>query len=750
MDQAPGGSLPGMVAADGRVPAAMALGDLHGDLAELGLSDVAEIASGGFATVYRARQEAMGRTVAVKVLTAAVDDALVRSRFQRECQALGVLSDHPSIVTVFDAGFTAAGRPYLVLELMAGSLAGHVEQHGSLDWVDVVTVGVRIAGALHSAHEHGVLHRDVKPANIMISEYGSPKLGDFGIARLLGSEHTRTGTLTGSLAHAAPELLGGGAPSVRSDLYALGSTLFTLLRGETAFVRATDESIIPALARITTSPTPDLRTRGVPSELCDVVEQLMAKRPDERPASAAETGRMLQDVQRAVGVPVTELPVADPTARSDAAAGTAAPPAPVPPPPTARRRAARAPLLLGAVVLAAAVLLWWLPQGTPLTPVAEAPAPLSDEVPMNVTGIAGELAGIRGLPADVSVSAVLVPRPRYSAELRAWSTAGREDALAVEQRILTALHLIPGGTDLVTVTQDLYAEQFLGFTDGRRITVRADAPGEAPSALQRSIAADEVTGVLLDERHDVTRRTAALTDDDARRAWQAMVQGDVAVTAAAWSERFLDADEQHERATELSAQPDRLARALPDALRAELVFPYVAGEAFVRDLFAKGGVAAIEQAYAAPPATTEQLLHPEKYRRREPALPVTIPRRAPDGWAFLADRSFGEFDVRRLTSVLGPRRSVTAAQGWGGGRLRAWQRAGDTAVRISLRFDTARDARQGCSALRDAHVQRSDAVPVAPDVLISSDSAAGLRCGPTTVDLAVAPDRATAAALLEP
>jgi tRNA A-37 threonylcarbamoyl transferase component Bud32 len=738
MDQAPGATSPGTVAGQHDGVATAAPGDLRRDLAALGLEDIAEIASGGFATVYRARQPAMGRAVAVKVLTAPVTDTLVRSRFQRECQALGVLSDHPAIVTVYDAGFTASGRPYLVMELMTGgSLAEQLDAGGPLPWRDVLSIGVHIAGALHSAHHHGVLHRDVKPDNILISEYGAAKLGDFGIARLQGSEHTRTGALTGSLAHAAPELLGGSAPSVRSDIYALGSTLFTLLRGETAFLHATDESIIPALARITTSDIPDLRADGIPAPVCDVVEQLMAKRPEKRPESAAEAGHALQSAQRTLDAPVTTLPVAVGPARGAAVAPAG------PTPAGARRRR-----LLGGVAVVA-VVVGAIAAATALDrqqlPEAADPA-TADATVLDVTDIAAQIAALRGLEVDNPLTATLVPRAGYDELVRAWSTAAREADLQVDQRILATLRLVPDGTDLVTLTQDLAAEQFLAFSDRGQITVRADSPQLSP--LQQALVADETTRVLLDQRHDAVARAERLADADARRAFQALLDGDTVVTAAAWSERHLTADAQRQRATELSAQPDRIARGLPAALRAELVFGYVAGEQFVRALFADGGVAAIEQAYADPPATTEQLLHPEKYRSGEPPVPVTIPAGAPPGWTELADVSFGEFDLRRLTAELGTRRSADAATGWGGGRLRAWEHGDETAVRISLVFDTDADARQACTAVRDAHQRRSGAVPMAPDVLITSVDAFVSRCAGLQVHLAVAPDQPTATALV--
>jgi len=308
------------------------------DIVTLGipeLGDAVEIGSGGFGTVYRAEQPALRRTVAVKTLRNAVRDEKVRIRFEREIQAMGMLSGHPNIVTVHDSGFTSSGQPYILMALMEdGSLGDRVAGQGPLPWQEVLDVAVKVAGALETAHQAGILHRDIKPENILMSAYGEPKLGDFGIARLRGGPETRTDTLTASIAHVAPELLAGQPPSVATDLYALGSTMFTLLSGSAAFLRDTDESIVPALTRIGTEPVPDLRPRGVPGPVCELVERLMEKEPAARFPSAEEFGRAAQDVQRALGVSPSRMAV-----RSDAAhaarrtavagnSGDVAPPAP--------------------------------------------------------------------------------------------------------------------------------------------------------------------------------------------------------------------------------------------------------------------------------------------------------------------------------------------------------------------------------------------------------------------------------------
>ena len=237
------------------------------DLGIAGYCDAYELPRGGFATIYRARQATFEREVAIKLLSGAVDETSVR-RFRRECAAIGALSGHPNIVTVYDAGTTDDSRLYIVMELVhGGSLADQLVRRGVLDVQDVLDFGVRIAGAVESAHRAGILHRDLKPENILLSKLGEPKVADFGLAQFPGTDHSTSHGLTGTIVHAAPEVLAGDDASVASDVYSLASTLFTLLAGRPPFDPPGDASLVSILARITDDPPPDLRSRGVPDEL---------------------------------------------------------------------------------------------------------------------------------------------------------------------------------------------------------------------------------------------------------------------------------------------------------------------------------------------------------------------------------------------------------------------------------------------------------------------------------------------------
>ncbi len=278
------------------------------DLGASGFEDAEEIGRGGFGVVYRCTQVALDRTVAVKVLTGKLgeDD---QARFFREQRAMGRLTGHPNIVTVLQVGVTASGRPYLVMPYHPlDSLDAWIRRQGAIPAETVLSVGVKIAGALESAHRLGIVHRDVKPGNILLTDYGEPALTDFGIARIAGGFETATGILTASPAFTAPEVLGGDAPTPAADVYGLGATLLCALTGHAAFERRSSEQVVAQFLRITSRSVPDLRESGIPDDLSAVVESAMNREPRKRP-SAVEVGEALRQVQRHHGYRVDEMAV---------------------------------------------------------------------------------------------------------------------------------------------------------------------------------------------------------------------------------------------------------------------------------------------------------------------------------------------------------------------------------------------------------------------------------------------------------
>ncbi|WP_330249520.1 protein kinase [Nocardia sp. NBC_00565] len=319
--------------------------DLHtgiaAELAVAGFGDAEEIGRGGFGVVYRCFEYALERPVAVKLLMSEVrGDG--REQFVREQQALGRLSGHPHILQVLQVDITATGRPYIVMPYHArGSLDQLLRTTGPLRWPDVLSIGVKMAGALAAAHSIGIVHRDVKPGNILLTSYGEPQLADFGIAEFGDATAPSVRTIQGTPAFTAPEVLGGATPSAASDIYGLGATLSCLLTGRARFTRHTGEPLQVQLAAIATAPIPDLREHGVPHAFCAAVEAAMATRPADRPASAVEFGERLRDVQHGLGKAVDAMAVLPGVDESDSAATSLVPPlhspgsATPPPPPIA-------------------------------------------------------------------------------------------------------------------------------------------------------------------------------------------------------------------------------------------------------------------------------------------------------------------------------------------------------------------------------------------------------------------------------
>ncbi len=253
-----------------------------------GIGDAVAVGRGGNATVYRAHQASMDRTVAIKVLDSS--DATTRRRFDRERQAMGRLSQHQGIITIYDSGYTSSGRPYLVMPYFEeGSLQDRIDRDGAVPWEEAVETISKVAEAVDHAHQQGVVHRDLKPSNMMIDTNGNPQVADFGIALLADWAQTYTEQLVLTPAYSAPELLDGVEPTVRSDVYALAATLAALITGSPPFMTGTPtgDTLLALSRRIAEEPPPDLTEFGVPKNVNSVIQRALAKDPIDRPESAS-------------------------------------------------------------------------------------------------------------------------------------------------------------------------------------------------------------------------------------------------------------------------------------------------------------------------------------------------------------------------------------------------------------------------------------------------------------------------------
>ncbi len=192
----------------------------------------------------------------------------------------------------------------------------------------MLRVGVKIAGALESAHRLHIVHRDVKPANVMLTDYGEPALTDFGIAHMSGAFQTQSGIFTGSPAFTAPEVIHGESPDRASDVYGLAATLYCALTGHAAFERRGGEPVISQLKRITTEPVPDLAEHGIAGDVAAVIDTALSRDPSDRP-SAAEFGQTLQNLQADRGLAVDGMAVHGTTRSGGGGPGSAVSAAPV-------------------------------------------------------------------------------------------------------------------------------------------------------------------------------------------------------------------------------------------------------------------------------------------------------------------------------------------------------------------------------------------------------------------------------------
>jgi len=298
------------------------------------------IASGGMAEVWEATDETLARRVAVKLLHPhlARDDSFVR-RFRAEAVAAARLA-HPSIVSVYDT-FSAEGLEAIVMELVVGTtMRADLDEHGPMRLEAVLAIGTQVADALGAAHASGLVHRDVKPANILLSADGRVLVADFGIAKAAeGADLTNAGAMVGTAKYLAPEQVEGGAIDGRADLYALGVVLYEALTGTPAFDEETDTAT--ALARLHRYPVEPRRLRPeIPVATEAVVMQAMSRAPADRFASAAAMRTALlgagADPRRAPAAAVAAAAANPSSVPAPASAAPPAPPArPATPPPIA-------------------------------------------------------------------------------------------------------------------------------------------------------------------------------------------------------------------------------------------------------------------------------------------------------------------------------------------------------------------------------------------------------------------------------
>ncbi|MDH4035520.1 MAG: protein kinase, partial [candidate division Zixibacteria bacterium] len=267
-----------------------------------------ELGSGGMGQVYLAEDTRLKRLVALKFLPAHVaSDQMIRARFLREAQAAAMLI-HPNIVTIHEIS-EIDGRPYIVMEHLAGRSLDEMLEHDLLDGDVVSNTVIQICRGLQKAHDQGVVHRDIKPGNVIVGEDGLAKLLDFGIARIIGeSQLTRTGTAPGTANYMSPEQARGEECDHRSDIFSIGALMYQMLSGRAPFARANVAATINAIVY----DEPEVVTKlnsDVPGYLWDITRRALQKRADDRYQSVSDLAADLEAQRPAMPTPAATLPV---------------------------------------------------------------------------------------------------------------------------------------------------------------------------------------------------------------------------------------------------------------------------------------------------------------------------------------------------------------------------------------------------------------------------------------------------------
>ena len=348
-----------------------------------------EIGRGMMGVVYRALDPALGRIVALKTVQTVFplpeeQKKAFEERFLSEARVAAGLS-HPAIVVVHDVGRDAeTGALFIAFEYLQGQTLSELAATGPLEWREALRIGGRLAEALHHAHARGVIHRDIKPGNVMVLPSGDPKIMDFGIAKLATSQLTAAGEFFGTPSYMSPEQALGEAVDGRSDIFSLGSVIYLMLTGAKAFDASTVPAVLNRVARHD-PPPPSQFARELPAAVDQVVMRALAKRPSDR---YADGRTMAEDIEDALagrplrhrltsppewaGPPTAPLSLDEDVPRN----APAAPPAAVP---WGRREA----IVLAGLVLAAALALLTIssrrpassPVGEAATVTAPSPAP---------------------------------------------------------------------------------------------------------------------------------------------------------------------------------------------------------------------------------------------------------------------------------------------------------------------------------------------------------------------------------------
>lgn len=269
---------------------------------------IEQIGTGGMSDVYKAKCHKLNRFVAIKVMKSEFsEDKTFVSKFRAEAQSVAGFT-HPNIVNVYDVG-DENGIYYIVMELVEGiTLKKYIEKRGRIPFKEAVSIAIQVANGLDAAHKHNIVHRDIKPQNIIISKEGKVKVTDFGIAKVASSSTINSSSTMGSVHYISPEQARGGYSDARSDLYSLGITIFEMLTGTVPFDG--DSTVAVAVQHIQDEiPAPSTVIDDIPLSIDRIVLKLTQKKPDRRYQTAAE---LITDLKKSLVMPDTDFVVMAP------------------------------------------------------------------------------------------------------------------------------------------------------------------------------------------------------------------------------------------------------------------------------------------------------------------------------------------------------------------------------------------------------------------------------------------------------
>lgn len=281
---------------------------------------IEQIGTGGMSDVYKAKCHKLNRYVAIKVMKSEFsEDKTFVSKFRAEAQSVAGFT-HPNIVNVYDVG-DENGIYYIVMELVEGiTLKKYIEKRGRIPFKEAVSIAIQVANGLDAAHKHNIVHRDIKPQNIIISKEGKVKVTDFGIAKVASSSTINSSSTMGSVHYISPEQARGGYSDARSDIYSLGITIFEMLTGTVPFDG--DSTVAVAVQHIQDEiPAPSTAADDIPLSIDRIVIKCTQKKPDRRYQTAAE---LITDLKKSLVMPDEDFVKMAPAYAASGAAAVAA------------------------------------------------------------------------------------------------------------------------------------------------------------------------------------------------------------------------------------------------------------------------------------------------------------------------------------------------------------------------------------------------------------------------------------------